>query len=361
MSASETGGIRDTVYVIGAGFSQGFGYPLTRTLLMEAWERLPLEARDQLQRIIEFHHPNFSLHDPSSFPNIEQLLTEIDINLQMFMASRPAEGRFRKQQLRQSRETLLFTIATWFHDLYRAAAKNNWLAVMVNRLRLENAAVISFNWDLVLDHALFDRIIEAESYGLAANLQRDAPVLLTPHGSLNWYQGRQLRHVPEMKRIEIYRTKDPSRAVHAFLPPRDVQTFTGKKYTPLIVPPTYLKDFRASIFRRIWQNCTDVLSTPKRLIFLGYSLPIADWHAQFIFRCGFHNQVNGRIKDAYTRYPPTGPAEVIVVNTDVEATAGCKRLLVRKFAAGGWVLLSNSGLRIQNEHPERRTSRMCGG
>ena len=87
---------------------------------------------------------------------------------------------------------------------------------------------------------------------------------------------------------------------------------------------------RAYVFRWQRQNCADVLSTPKRLVFLGYSLPAADLHAQFIFRCGIHNQTHGRIKDAHGRFLPTGPAEVTIVNPDqdaarrIEAVAGPK-------------------------------------
>jgi hypothetical protein len=51
----------------------------------------------------------------------------------------------------------------------------------------------------------------------------------------------------------------------------------------------------------------------------GYSLPVADLHAQFIFRCGFHNQLNGRLKKDGGRYAATGAAEVIIVNPDQDA------------------------------------------
>jgi len=73
-----------------------------------------------------------------------------------------------------------------------------------------------------------------------------------------------------------------------------------------------------------------VLSTPKELIFLGYSLPAADLHAQFIFRCGFHNQIEGRLREdrGRERHIRTGPANVTIVNPDqdaarrIEAVAG---------------------------------------
>jgi hypothetical protein len=63
---------------------------------------------------------------------------------------------------------------------------------------------------------------------------------------------------------------------------------------------------------------------PKKLVFLGYSLPSSDLHAHFIFRCGFHNQIHGRIKDANSRYPATRPAEVVIVNPDKDAASRIK-------------------------------------
>jgi hypothetical protein len=310
--------IRDTVYVVGAGFSAGLGYPLTKSLLIDVWDRLPADSREQLKQIIEFHHPAFDFARKTSFPDIEQLLTEMTVNLELFDASRPAEGRFTKSQLKDSREILLFTIASWFHEIYGPATETHWLSEVVAKLRREKAAVVSFNWDLILDQLLFSGKVDTESYGLSEDL-RDGPVLLKPHGSLNWYEGNQLQHVTDLKRIEIFHNRKAANCVHAFLLPRGVKSKTGKRYTPLIIPPTYFKDFKPSVFRRLWQNCTDVLSTAKRLVFLGYSLPAADLHAQFIFRCGFHNQLSGRLKKDGGRYPATGAAEVIVVNPDQEA------------------------------------------
>jgi hypothetical protein len=240
--------------------------------------------------------------------------------------------------MEQAREDLLSTIARWFHDLYDKARATQWLSAIVNRLRTENAAVVSFNWDLILDQRLFEEgppsdssedDLTSESYGLSENLG-GGPVLLKPHGSLNWYEADQIQSVPLKKRVEIFGHKKEKERIEAFLRPREIKSKVGRRYTPLIIPPTYLKDFSRPIFRRLWNRCTDVLSTPRKIIFLGYSLPAADLHAQFIFRCGFHNQLEGRLRKDGTRYPATGPAKVIIVNPDqdaarrIEAVAGPK-------------------------------------
>jgi hypothetical protein len=103
-----------------------------------------------------------------------------------------------------------------------------------------------------------------------------------------------------------------------------VKSTAGKRYTPLIIPPTYFKNFKPTLFKRLWRNCTEVLSTPKQIIFLGYSSPASDLQAHFILRCGFQNQLNGRIKGAEKRYPATGPAEVVIVNPDEDAAQRIK-------------------------------------
>jgi hypothetical protein len=256
---------------------------------------------------------------------MERLLTEIDVNLKLFTSSRPAEGRFTKKKLEAAHDNLLLSVGSWFHALFDEAIKVPWLSEVVRRIQEENAAIVSFNWDLILDHLVFDGQVATVNYGLTQHLG-NGPLLLKPHGSLNWYKGTEIDVISQSKRIEIFHHKDEQKCVHAFKHPRDIKSKSGKKYPPLIIPPTYLKDFRPSIFRQLWKNCTDVLSTPKRVVFLGYSLPEADLHAQFIFRCGFYNQIHGRLKADGTRHRPTGPAEVIIVNPAMDASDRIKRV-----------------------------------
>jgi hypothetical protein len=177
----------------------------------------------------------------------------------------------------------------------------------------------TFNWDLVLDHSLFGSDeLTPQSYGLAKTLG-DGPIILKPHGSLNWYEATQIRKKSKNRFMKLFPSKDPKERIMAFLRPREVKSKAGRRYTPLIVPPAFLKDFSRPIFRQLWRRCTELLSTPKELTILGYSLPAADLHSQFIFRCGFHNQIEGRIRKSGGRHAPTGPAKVIIVNPDQEA------------------------------------------
>lgn len=322
--------IRDAVYVVGAGFSAGLGYPMTNTLLFGVWDKLNTKERIQLQKIVKFHHPDFDPAAQSTFPDMERFLTEIDVNLKLFRSSRPAEGKFTKRKLKDAHDDLLWTVGKWFHKLFDHAVEVPWATQFAERLKRENAAIVSFNWDLVLDHLVFNGGIVEDNYGLSLQLAK-GPLLFKPHGSLNWYKGTEIDVVAESKRIEIFHHKDEEKRVHAFVHPRLIKSKSGNRYAPLIIPPTFLKDFKPSIFRQLWKNTTDVLSTPKKLFFLGYSLPESDLHAQFIFRCGFYNQIHGRLRDDGTRHLPTGPAEVIVVNPNKAAFERIKRVAGPEF------------------------------
>jgi hypothetical protein len=131
-------------------------------------------------------------------------------------------------QLLSSREDLLFTIAQWFHSLYPQAVNTPWVGQFTEHLRSENAAIVSFNWDLILDQQLFGDRLGLKSYGLGDELGSE-PVLLKPHGSLNRYRASHVEYVTEEKRIEIFPAMKDEDAVEAFLYPRQIDSKVGRR------------------------------------------------------------------------------------------------------------------------------------
>lgn len=308
---------RECVYVVGAGFSAGLGYPLTYDLLQRLWPRLKSTFKERLVKVIRFHHPRFSEDRFSSFPNIEELLSELFVNEELFEASREYDGTFTVTNLREIQRELLEQVAIWFHHLSRtvqpSSPKLSWLTDFRDRVRAENAAIVSFNWDLILDELLFGDKIGAASYGFGADTD-DIPILLKPHGSLNWFKGPLARFIKADRRTLLH--KADSGSVYAFLQFRSPVSARGRAYSPLIVPPHHLKRFDQPVFRDLWRRSTSTLSTAKKVVFIGYSMPAADLHAQFILRCGFDYQVRGAMQKNGKRAVPTGISEVIIVNPD---------------------------------------------
>lgn len=144
--------VRNCVYVVGAGFSAGLGYPLTSDLLQRLWPRLPDDdSKARLRKVIEFHHHGFDPDRFSSFPNVEQLLSQMEVNDQFFDMSRYFIGEFTREKLREIQQGFLLAIADWFYALTKThqmkRAQDTWLKKFKERVVAERAAVISFNWD----------------------------------------------------------------------------------------------------------------------------------------------------------------------------------------------------------------------
>ena len=284
------------MYVIGAGFSRGLGYPLMKDILARLWKYVDdTEFKRRMARVIKFYYPNFR---GMNFPNVEELLTRMVVNEELLDSSRQHKGEFTKEDLRILQHILLLKISDWFHDILKRAnpdsARFGWLYDFRDRVIQENAVIISFNWDLVLDQLLLEHNLSASSYGLSRTLSQ-GPVLLKPHGSLNWFEKNPGRFITDGKRTRIFYRKRSTR-VYAFREFRAPVSTTDREYPPLIVPPLYSKDFTKPVFTTLWQNCTRFLSTASRVTFIGYSMPATDLHAQLIMRLGFHNQLKPKFR-----------------------------------------------------------------
>lgn len=306
------------VYVVGAGFSKGLGYPLTSELLLRLWNRIEHpELKIRLGNVISFHHPRFDCRNYGSFPNVEELLSEMKANEHLYHSSRQYEGKFTENDLKNLQRTILLEISRLFRELSRKVnlrkPVEHWLKAFRDRVKCEEAVIISFNWDLILDELIFGTNPNKKSYGFSKNTF-DGPILLKPHGSLNWF-ARDL-HCPirDDKNILLLGRGKGAKAFECRKLWAD-----NRKDPPLIAPPVHLKQFEEPIFREQWQKCTSVLSTAKKVFFLGYSMPAADYHARFIMRCGFHNQREGELDENNGRKPATGAAEVVIVNPDCES------------------------------------------
>lgn len=303
------------VYVIGAGFSAGLGFPTIGNLLPKVWRRLEKAGlANDLSRVIQFHHPSFNASNVKTYPNIEQLLSEMEANEQLFASSRTATGTFDSVKLSEVRQDLLLEIAVWFHELQKLALakRPDWLTQLSDEMKRDKAQVISFNWDLVLDELLFGDELDRGSYGF--DRERNKVRLIKPHGSLNWYEGEQVDFLKGSLKFKLAGVADSEdEGVFAFSPYR-APVSSKRSYMPLIIPPVYSKQFKGSTFERLWRETVAVVSTATEVRFLGYSLAPADFHARFILRCGFHNQEEGALDKLGHRLSPTGRSEITIVD-----------------------------------------------
>jgi hypothetical protein len=315
------------VYIVGAGLSAGLKFPTIGNLLYRMWPKLEAAGlADDIADVIRFHHPDFNCTHEDTFVDVEKFLSEMKANEQLFDSSRPATGNFTTEELQLRRKNFLLEMARWFHKLQATSLKNppDWLTQLVDQMKQEQAQIISFNWDLILDEMLFGDKLRRKHYGLTN--WRTGVRLIKPHGSLNWFEEKNGRHLKAEKKF-VLKGKRANR-VYAFKPYR-APSSKRRDYLPLIVPPVLNKEFEGRLFQRLWQETVSVLSTASEVRFLGYSLPAADFHARFILRCGFHNQEHGELDANGGRKHATGRAKVTIVDPEPAVAA-------RIEAAVGW-------------------------
>jgi hypothetical protein len=155
-----------------------------------------------------------------------------------------------------------------------------------------NNRIITFNYDLVIDRPLLERIPERKLYfdrlvdharnGTARTAAQkfSEPLLLKLHGSINWrcersyFDGIVMGTVDPSVKIPIWISNG-----HCPSPADDE--------SPLIIPPVPEKPItRASIFSFLWTQAFEYLHEARRIVLVGYSCPATDTLAQAMF-CHF--------------------------------------------------------------------------
>lgn len=182
-------------------------------------------------------------------------------------------------------------------------------------------AVISFNYDLIMDKALADTDRWNEWAGYApmtfdkihdvgvphTNLPSRLPcrsnlTYLKLHGSINWFQSTGLRCTLESEgrsRIEQDPNHPQRRVISLFSSQaanRDRELsaeglFEGQWCGQLLVPPTMHKDYQA--FRHLWGKAEEALAGAKELVIIGFSFAATDVQAEWLLRRGLTENPNG--------------------------------------------------------------------
>jgi len=182
-----------------------------------------------------------------------------------------------------------------------------WLLDLVRKWHERRSIVLSLNYDALIEKALYE--IAGSPYpvpyqipvppidardGLAAYGQEHVATmrLFKLHGSVNWYYHgpRAGSHGIHNLLLNFGWSRD-SLADH-------VEEIGGLE--PLVVPPVIVKDpyFANDSLREQWRIAGGAASGVKRLVLIGYSLPVADQLMRFFLET------------------TVDPADVIVVDTE---------------------------------------------
>jgi hypothetical protein len=311
---------RTHVYIVGAGFSKYAGLPLqadfTEALLEpRSDEQYPM--RPLINHLGQFVHDAFD-HKVSAnarfWPNLEDVFTNIDMaaNTGHHLGSEHSPS-----VLRTTRRVLLARMMCMLHERFTKAAEvesEDWVSLnsFFNGLNIPHSAFISINWDTVIERRVAElrKVVNFDyrCLAVAADFKGNENVVLKRkpldeaktlplvkiHGSVNWLycdNCRRLYWFPAEKAIEValqlVTHKEGKRLKLARL--EDCERWTCPVCTevPLttrIATFSFLKALDFPMFERSWLSAEQLLRNAKKWIFIGYSLPAADYEFKHLLK-----------------------------------------------------------------------------
>lgn len=316
-----------TVYVLGAGFSHPARAPLQAEIVREilALDRTyEGEGKNEIGRALtnfrRFLEEGLCL-DPERFDRVmlEDVFTPIDRCVLDGVSFRQYDVRELVELREQVFSLILFAIAGRLRGQEPPGYVTRFARYLVSHMRPraqdpshEPVSVLSTNWDSVLDTAIYRELRQGRAAPRAPTpnaspatepapgvldyccyidpLDPDPAVepglwalsrggfnvkLLKLHGSMNWLQ------CPRCQRL--YAAFDDRVVEWGVLRAHRCPHCRDTKLKSSLILPTFLKDLTHFQLRLIWQNAAIELTEADRVVFIGYSLPLADYELRQLF------------------------------------------------------------------------------
>ena len=312
-----------TVYFLGAGFSADAGGPIQNQIIqfilddkfIEKFQSNP-EVIKARKSFIKFIEKTLSI-DKKLWDNIalEDIFTPIDRALSTGKSFKNF-GTNELIKLREEFHLLMGSAIKFGVDNENNKDYINEFAKYINTIaqkRLENGldeiSVITTNWDILLDNSLEDltrrySIINEDKLAVVdyccyiSSLEKNDEYIkpgllalgkggynikyLKLHGSMNWL------HCPNCQRMYV---KFGEKTIlqnkqHCMVNYKFSENESSIELRGNLLLPTFIKDLSNIQIQLIWQNAGIELSEASKVIFIGYSLPQADFEIrQLLSRC----------------------------------------------------------------------------
>lgn len=154
----------------------------------------------------------------------------------------------------------------------------------------KDCSIITFNYDLGLDYALYKRRILPD-YSLGdIDLRGRSVTYLKLHGSVNWGKCKKCEKIIPCREFDktIYlRVKDYS-IIPIISKLKTLKCKCGEplEEDPFIVPPTWNKTAYHTEIGQVWKRAASALKDAEHIFVLGYSLPSTDLFFHYLFALG---------------------------------------------------------------------------
>ncbi len=154
---------------------------------------------------------------------------------------------------------------------------------------------------------------------------REFPVVAKPHGALNWIKAKKKNGRPGWALLKAEKSAYRDKPVNDFNVNQQMVQIPGKTpqavYKTLrnlmeIIPPTWRKDISTDVIRMQWKEIECGLRNCRRLVFVGYSMPITDVYFRHFLALAMAS--NDKMPNVYVWNPSVfkpGPARTSYLDT----------------------------------------------
>jgi len=304
-----------TVYILGAGFSVEAGAPTQAAIIPQAFKLYETNSsyfdKKRFSEFTNFIKEQLAIPE-ERFSNIalEDIFTPLDRCLS-------ENSQFRGVSLdniMRIRESVFYVVGRtiqillnntdkskdYINDFAEYLTKLSSVRAHENYRSKDPVSVISANWDILLDNSIHQFILRKDCYDavvdyccyISSRDENDSSVkpgleklgqggfnvkLLKLHGSLNWLQcprcARLYAKFSSKEAINNFAEKTSCRHCDKNFPEEDGNHLLAAN----LIMPTYIKDLSNPQYKIVWQNAGIEISEAEKIVFIGYSLPSADF------------------------------------------------------------------------------------
>lgn len=304
-----------TAIILGAGFSKNSGLPVQSEIPAQLIsDNKEAEVEQVFTKILKKFLKNvYGSSDSSNLPNLDDIFTCIDISTN---SGHHLGMKYSPLHLRMIRRILVYRVFSILEGYFRPSDDIKTLIGLLHQKFLRNNYVV-LNWDTLLEKYLLSMYpgigIDYCNEGLPWQSGKDGAgnqiiKIMKIHGSSNWLYCDNCRtlfydlydSIPLYKKAGFKRTD-----LELFEDFRGVKNaerlLTGNRcnlcgniVSSHIATFSYRKTFRMNSFPSIWNEAEKALSHSDKWIFIGYSLPDADYEFKHLLKIS-------ELKFAHTR------------------------------------------------------------
>lgn len=307
-----------SVLVVGAGFSLYAGMPLqmdfTDALLSGRGSASGNSGKivQHLRKFVNRAFDHKTTAEAKFWPELEDIFTCIDLSANSGHNLGP---QFSPSELRTIRRGLIYRIITMLRERYHGARERKdarWRTLLKLFKSLDPGTVgfVATNWDTVVEDMLTEAHgIQRFGYGcdaISASLrtahreikERDTSGIRVPvikmHGSVNWLYCDNCRSLFWMQADETYKvagqllSSEDWRRIDPSSSHKNDRWHCGRcganSLGTRFATFSYRKALDFPMFQKSWFSAERLLRDAKNWVFIGYSLPAADFEFKYLLK-----------------------------------------------------------------------------